>query len=77
MNKLTPRTFEQIGRDLFGDPWAESLARALDVPLKQPRRYAQDGAEIPRHVQLAVCWLAQHPEQAKALGRPVQAAALA
>ena len=46
MNKLTPRAFEQIGRDLFGHPWAESLARALDVPPKQPLRYAQGGVEI-------------------------------
>ena len=75
MNKLTPRAFEQIGRDLFGHPWAESLARALDVPPKQPLRYAQGGVEIPRDVQLAMLYLAGHPEEAQAHGRPPPAEA--
>ena len=76
MTKLTPRAYEQIGCDLYGAQWAEFLARTLDVPPKQIRGCAQGGAEIPRRIELAVRWLAGHPERARALGRPPRAEAL-
>ena len=61
---MTPKQLEKIGRRIWGDDWKSPLGRSIGRTYQQINAYHKGAAPIPRYIELAAKYLAEHPQEA-------------